>query len=60
MFSSACSHFITCVSETAVFATVVHELMVGKIIYFEPEQFFFPLLSVEMVSCSKVTKAGFT
>jgi hypothetical protein len=40
MFFSASSHFITCISETALFAAVVHEMMVGKIMYFQPEQFF--------------------
>jgi len=34
VFSSASSHFITCISETALFAAVDHEVMVGKIIYF--------------------------
>jgi len=34
MFSSASSHFITCISETALFAAVVHEVIVREIIYF--------------------------
>jgi len=34
MFSPASSHFITCISETVLFAAVGHEVMFGKIIYF--------------------------
>jgi len=46
MFSSASSHFFTSISENALFAAVVHEVMVGKIIRIFSLSRFFCLYSL--------------